>query len=44
MKSHFVPRRKKIGEILVGKGFITADQLTDFLRTQKESSKPLDNF
>jgi len=41
MKSHFVPRRKKIGEILVGKGFITADQLTDFLRTQKESSKPL---
>ena len=41
MKSHFLPRRKKIGEILVGKGFITADQLTDFLRTQKESSKPL---
>ena len=41
MKSHLVPRRKKIGEILVGKGFITADQLTDFLRTQKESSKPL---
>ena len=41
MKSPFVHRRKKIGEILVGKGFITADQLTEFLRTQKESSKPL---
>ncbi|MGD8255680.1 MAG: hypothetical protein PVF48_14885, partial [Syntrophobacterales bacterium] len=41
MKSPVVHRRKKIGEILVGKGFITADQLTEFLRTQKESSKPL---
>lgn len=41
MKSPLVHRRKKIGEILVGKGFITADQLTEFLRTQKESSKPL---
>ena len=41
MKRPFVHRRKKIGEILVGKGFITADQLTEFLRTQKESSKPL---
>ena len=41
MKRSFVHRRKKIGEILVGKGFITADQLTEFLRTQKESSKPL---
>ena len=41
MKSPGVHRRKKIGEILVGKGFITADQLTEFLRTQKESAKPL---
>ena len=41
MKSPFVHKRKKIGEILVGKGFITADQLTEFLRAQKESSKPL---
>jgi type IV pilus assembly protein PilB len=41
MKSPVVHKRKKIGEILVGKGFITADQLTEFLRTQKESSKPL---
>ena len=41
MKSPVVHRRKKIGEILVGKGFITADQLAEFLRTQKESSKPL---
>lgn len=41
MRSPLVHRRKKIGEILVGKGFITADQLTEFLRTQKESAKPL---
>ncbi|MEJ2365587.1 MAG: ATPase, T2SS/T4P/T4SS family [Deltaproteobacteria bacterium] len=41
MKSGFVPRRKKIGEILVGKGLITAEQLADFLRNQKGTSKPL---
>jgi type IV pilus assembly protein PilB len=41
MKSSFVPRRKKIGEILVGKGLITAEQLSEFLRTQKSTSKPL---
>jgi type IV pilus assembly protein PilB len=36
-----MPRRKKIGEILVGKGLITAEQLTELLRSQKENSKPL---
>ena len=41
MKTSFLRRRKKIGEILVGKGLITADQLSEFLRAQKESSKPL---
>jgi type IV pilus assembly protein PilB len=41
MKRSFVPRRKKIGEILVGKGLITAQQLSEFLRTQKGTSKPL---
>ena len=44
MKSGFVPRRKKIGEILVGKGLITAEQLADFLRNQKGTSKPLGQF
>lgn len=41
MKTSFVPRRKKMGEILVGKGLITAEQLSEFLRVQKESAKPL---
>jgi type IV pilus assembly protein PilB len=42
MTSGFIPRRrKKIGEILVGRGLITADQLSEFLRTQKGTSKPL---
>ena len=41
MKSRLVPRRKKIGEILVGKGLITAEQLSKFLRSQRETSKPL---
>jgi type IV pilus assembly protein PilB len=41
MKRGFVPKRKKIGEILVGRGLITADQLTELLRTQKETPKPL---
>ena len=36
-----MPRRKKIGEILVGKGLITAEQLAELLRSQKENSKPL---
>jgi len=41
MKKSFVPKRKRIGEILVGQGRITPEQLTKFLRLQKESSKPL---
>ncbi len=41
MKSDLFPRRKKIGEILVGKGLITAEQLGKFLHRQKETSKPL---
>ncbi len=41
MKSNFVPKRKKLGEMLVSQGLITPDQLTQFLRTQKGTSTPL---
>lgn len=34
-------RRKRIGEILVNQGRITPEQLTEFLRIQKETSKRL---
>jgi type IV pilus assembly protein PilB len=41
MKRSFTPARKKVGEILVGQGRLTPEQLTDFLRIQKETKKPL---
>ena len=41
MKSDFLPKRKKLGEILVSQGKITSEALTHFLRLQKKESKPL---
>jgi len=41
MKRGLVPKRKRIGEILVSQGRITPEQLTEFLRIQKETSQPL---
>jgi len=41
MKTSFVPKRKRIGEILVSQGRITPEQLTELLRTQKKTSKRL---
>jgi type IV pilus assembly protein PilB len=41
MKSDFLPKRKKLGEILVSQGKITPEELTHFLRIQKKESKPL---
>ena len=41
MKSDFVPKRKKVGEILVSLGRITPEELTNILRIQKKTSKPI---
>jgi type IV pilus assembly protein PilB len=41
MSANFIPRRRRLGEILVHQGKLTPDQLTNFLRIQKENSKPL---
>ncbi len=41
MKSDLVPKRKKVGEILVSRGRITPEQLTNILRIQKKTSKPI---
>ncbi|MBW1902272.1 MAG: Flp pilus assembly complex ATPase component TadA [Deltaproteobacteria bacterium] len=41
MKTSFIPKRKKLGEILVEQGKITPDQLNTLLLKQKEISKPL---
>ena len=41
MKRNFVPKKKRVGEILVNQGRITPDQLTNVLRTQKKTSKPI---
>ncbi len=41
MRNGFVTRRKRLGEILVRSGKITPEQLTEFLRVQKETSAPL---
>ncbi len=40
MKGNPVPKRKKLGEILVQQGRLTPDQLNDILRLQRETSKP----
>jgi type IV pilus assembly protein PilB len=41
MKRAPVPKRKRIGEILVSQGRISPEQLAEFLRIQKETSKRL---
>ena len=41
MKNRPLPKRKMLGEILVSQGRITPDQLRDFLREQKETSRQL---
>lgn len=41
MKKSFVRKRKMLGEILVSDGKLTSEQLTEVLRTQKMSGKPL---
>jgi type IV pilus assembly protein PilB len=41
MKTDFIPKRKKLGEILVGQGKIKPEELSNFLLIQKKESKPL---
>ncbi len=41
MSKTFIPRRRKLGEILIHRGKLTQDQLAEFLETQKENAKPL---
>jgi type IV pilus assembly protein PilB len=41
MSKTFIPKRRKLGEILVHRGKLTQDQLTDFLQIQNENAKPL---
>jgi type IV pilus assembly protein PilB len=41
MKAGFIPKRKRIGEILVDQGRITPEQLAELLRIQKKTSRPL---
>jgi len=38
---HLVPKRRKLGEILVRKGQLSPEQLDDLLRLHKESGTPL---
>lgn len=41
MKRPVIPKRRRLGEILVGKSIITPEQNTEFLRKVKETGKPL---
>ncbi len=41
MKRRHIPRQMKLGEILARRGRITPEKLTEALRVQKETSKPL---
>ena len=41
MKTPPTPKRKRLGEILVRQGRITPEQLSEILRLQKETSRPL---
>ena len=41
MKRTPIPKRKKLGEILVSQGRLTPERLTELLRKQKQVSKPL---
>ncbi len=39
--TRLIKKRRKLGEILVQKGKMEPDHLTNFLRLQKETGKPL---
>ena len=41
MKRPIIPKRRRLGEILVRRGKLTPDQMTEFLRIQKETGQPL---
>ena len=41
MKRPIIPKRRRLGEILVRRGRITPEQMTEFLRIQKETGQPL---
>ena len=41
MKRYHLPKRKKLGEMLVLRGLISVEQLNEAIRLQKETSKPL---
>ena len=41
MKRIVIPKRRKLGDLLVRKGQITPEQMIDFLRIQKETGQPL---
>ena len=41
MKANFIPKRRKLGEILIGQGKITPEELKNCLLLQKKESKPL---
>ena len=41
MKRTVIPKRKRLGEILVQQGKVAPDQMGDMLRIQKETSQPL---
>ena len=41
MKNILIQKRRMVGEIMVKQGRITPEQLTRFLRTQKETGKLL---
>jgi type IV pilus assembly protein PilB len=41
MKRPIIPKRRKLGEILVRRGRITPEQMTEFLRIQKETGQAL---
>jgi len=41
MKTESMPKRKRLGEILVQQGRITPEQLAEILREQKQRSRPL---
>jgi len=41
MKRTIIPKRRRLGEILVRRGRITPGQMTEFLRIQKETGQPL---
>jgi type IV pilus assembly protein PilB len=41
MSSKLIPKRRRLGEILIHKGKLTPDQLTNFLQIQEKNAKPL---